>query len=134
MSYAGFWKRFAAFVIDLIIIFTLDVISWLLLGFQYSDWTGSAKDTGTLVGVLIAWIYFATFESSAKQATLGKMALRIKVTDMEGNRIGFGTATWRYFGRIISAGIFFIGYIMVAFTKKKQGLHDLIAGCLVVNK
>jgi len=134
MSYAGFWKRAAAFLIDLIIIFTLDVIVWFLLGFRYSDWTGGAKDTGMLVGVVIAWIYFAGFESSAKQATLGKMVLRIKVTDMEGNRIGFGTATWRHFGRIVSAGIFFIGYIMVAFNKKKQGLHDLIAGSLVLNK
>ncbi len=73
-------------------------------------------------------------ESSPTQATLGKMALGIKVTDLAGKRVGFGKATGRYFGKIISALILLIGFIMVAFTEKKQGLHDKMAGCLVVNK
>ncbi|MER3416968.1 MAG: hypothetical protein C4297_12250 [Gemmataceae bacterium] len=73
-------------------------------------------------------------ESSRTQATLGKMALGITVTDLEGNRIGFGKATGRFFGKIISALIFYIGFVMAAFTEKKQGLHDMMAGCLVVNK
>ncbi len=62
------------------------------------------------------------------------MALGIKVTDLNGHRIGFGKATGRYFGKIISAMILFIGFLMIGFTKKKQGLHDMMAGCLVVNK
>lgn len=62
------------------------------------------------------------------------MALGIKVTDMSGNRVSFGKATGRYFGKFISALILSIGFIMVAFTEKKQGLHDMMAGCLVVNK
>jgi uncharacterized RDD family membrane protein YckC len=62
------------------------------------------------------------------------MALGIKVTDLSGERIGFGKATGRYFGKIISGLILLIGYIMVAFTEKKQGLHDMMAGCLVVSK
>ena len=82
----------------------------------------------------MAWIYFAAFESSPKQATPGKMALGIKVTDLNGRRIGFGKATGRYFGKILSFIILGIGFIMIAFTEKKQGLHDKMAGCLVVNK
>jgi multisubunit Na+/H+ antiporter MnhC subunit len=72
-------------------------------------------------------------ESALKQATLGKMAMRIKVTDWDGNRISFGKATCRHFGKFISGIILGIGYIMVAFTQKKQGLHDIMSGCLVVN-
>ncbi len=80
------------------------------------------------------WLYFALMESSVKQGTLGKMALGIIVTDANGNRISFGRATGRYFGKIISGAILCIGYIMAGFTEKKQALHDMIAGCLVVNK
>jgi uncharacterized RDD family membrane protein YckC len=71
-------------------------------------------------------------ESSSMQATLGKMALGLKVTDLNGKQISFGKATGRYFAKIISAIILLIGFIMVAFTEKKQGLHDMIAGTLVV--
>lgn len=73
-------------------------------------------------------------ESSAKQATLGKMAVGIVVTDMNGGRISFGNATGRFFGKILSGLIIYVGFIMVAFTDKKQGLHDMMAGTLVVQK
>jgi uncharacterized RDD family membrane protein YckC len=73
-------------------------------------------------------------ESSSRQATLGKMALGIVVTDMDGKRISFGRAVGRNLGKIISQIILFIGFLMVAFTQKKQGLHDIIANCLVVVK
>jgi len=77
-----------------------------------------------------AWIYEAAMESSSKQATLGKMALGLKVTDEQGRRISFARATARYFSKFISA-ILFIGYIMAGFTARKQALHDMIAGTLV---
>ncbi|MDX6593454.1 MAG: hypothetical protein QOJ13_2650 [Gaiellales bacterium] len=67
-------------------------------------------------------------------ATLGRRALGIKVTDVEGNRITFARATGRYFAKILSALTLLIGYIMAAFTARKQALHDLIAGTLVVNR
>jgi uncharacterized RDD family membrane protein YckC len=73
-------------------------------------------------------------ESSSKRATLGKMALGIIVTDLEGKRISFGRATGRFFSKILSGIIIYIGFIMVAFTDKKQGLHDMIAGTLVIAK
>ena len=82
--------------------------------------------------MVVSWLYFALLESSPKQATLGKMALGIKVTDLDGNRISFGRATGRFFAKIISGVILMIGYIMAAFTAKKQALHDIIASTLVI--
>ncbi|MBI9072485.1 MAG: RDD family protein [Melioribacteraceae bacterium] len=86
-----------------------------------------------IIVFFIQWLYYALMESSSKQATLGKMAVGIKVTDMSGARIGFGKASGRYFGKILSGLILNIGYIIAAFTEKKQALHDILAGCLVVN-
>ena len=91
--------------------------------------------TGLIVVVaILGWLYFALMESSKTQATLGKMALGLKVTDLEGNRISFGRATGRYFGKIISGMIIYIGYILAGLTEKKQALHDIMASCLVVRK
>ena len=83
---------------------------------------------------ILGWLYYALMEGSAKQATLGKMALGIVVTDTQGRRVSFTRATGRYFGKIISGIILYIGFIMIAFTEKKQGLHDIMADCLVVVK
>jgi uncharacterized RDD family membrane protein YckC len=71
-------------------------------------------------------------ESSSRQATVGKIALGIEVTDLEGNRLSFGRALGRNLAKIISALILYIGFIMAAFTKRKQALHDMIASALVV--
>jgi uncharacterized RDD family membrane protein YckC len=71
-------------------------------------------------------------ESSAKQATVGKMALGIIVTDLDGRRIGFGRATGRYFAKILSALTLGIGFLMAGFTERKQALHDMVASCLVI--
>jgi uncharacterized RDD family membrane protein YckC len=84
--------------------------------------------------LILDWLYFALMESSSKRATLGKMALGIIVTDLEGKRISFGRATGRFFSKILSGIIIYIGFIMVPFTDKKQGLHDMIAGTLVIAK
>jgi uncharacterized RDD family membrane protein YckC len=159
MTYAGFWKRFAAYLIDALII---GVACWIiilpvlgLIGIGASSMEYSEEDMMTMddeaaagmaamiigasmmlwvvIGVS-GWLYFALMESSAKQATLGKMALGIIVTDLNGNRLTFGRATGRYFGKILSGLILYIGFIMAAFTEKKQALHDMIAGSLVVNK
>ena len=137
MKYAGFWKRFAAFFIDILVLIVIGAVAGGILGFLYGATTGTVEGVefvGQIGGILAGWIYYAAFESSEKQATLGKMALSIKVTDLEGNRISFGRATGRHFSKIISGIILLIGYLMVAFTQKKQGLHDMMAGCLVVNK
>ena len=80
------------------------------------------------------WLYFSLMESSRLQATVGKLAVGIVVTDENGMRIGFGRATGRYFAKFISAIILGIGYLMAGWTQRKQALHDMIAGTLVVRK
>ena len=139
MSYAGFWKRFASNLIDVIITGVVAGILGFMLGIYlaldnpYID-EYVAEIYGNILGLLISWIYWAAFESSSMQATPGKMALGIIVTDTNGSRITFGKASGRYFGKIISALILGIGFLMVAFTQKKQGLHDKISDCLVIDK
>ena len=122
-AYGGFWLRFVAAFIDGLILFVPQYFITVAAG------PGTATNGLTLV---ISWLYFALMESSAWQGTLGKKALGLRVTDTDGNRIGFGRATGRYFGKIVSAIILFVGYIMAAFTAKKQALHDIMASTLVV--
>jgi uncharacterized RDD family membrane protein YckC len=84
---------------------------------------------------VLGWLYYASMESSAYQGTLGKMALGLIVTDMQGRRISFGRASGRFFAKLLTGLIpFFVGYIMAGFTEKKQALHDIIASCLVLRK
>jgi len=80
---------------------------------------------------LVPWVYSAYLESSRNQSTLGKLAVRAAVTDMQGNRITFARATLRFFGKILCILTIFIGFLIIAFTGYKQGLHDKIAGTLV---
>ena len=84
------------------------------------------------VSFVAGWLYFALMESSARGATLGKMALGLRVVTSDGQRLSFLHATGRYFAKILSAIILFIGFIMIAFTERKRGLHDMIAGTLVI--
>jgi uncharacterized RDD family membrane protein YckC len=126
--YAGFWRRVAAVLIDGLL---LAAVTAPLTAAMVDDpyrWGGP----GNVLSSAIGWLYFALMESSSRQATLGKMALGIRVTDLEGERIGFGRATGRYFAKILSALILGIGFLMAAFTEKKQGLHDILAQTLVV--
>ena len=124
VEYAGFWRRFAAIIIDWII---LSVAQAILFGAIDVDRGGQV-----VVVTAIGWLYWAVMESSTEQATLGKKVLSIKVTDLAGNRITFGRATGRYFAKIVSAMILLIGYIMAGLTARKQALHDKIADTLVV--
>lgn len=150
VEYAGFWKRFFAAIIDTVIVFVVGGIIAIFLGAVFGGITGSVVGMFAREGfilptffstlfffvtafyLLIRWLYFAIMESSSYQATFGKQVLNIKVTDMEENRISFWRATLRYFAKILSEMIFYIGYIMIGFTPKKQGLHDMIAGCFVI--
>jgi len=86
-----------------------------------------------IIGFLLNWLYHTALESSSRKATLGKMAMGIVVTDMEGGRISFGRANGRFWSKILSGLFFSIGYIIAGFTERKQALHDLIAATLVVN-
>jgi uncharacterized RDD family membrane protein YckC len=141
-GYAGFWARFAAFIVDRIVVLAVSfavgfVFAFVLVIANEGDPAILEGPTGyllNLAGFIGEWLYFALMESSRRQATVGKMALGIVVTDLYGRRITFGRATGRYFAKIISALILFLGFLMVAWTQRKQGLHDMIAGTLVYRR
>jgi len=149
--YAGFWLRFVAWVIDRIVLWVAGTIVMLpfaaSLGLRgmmrgrppFTDPADVIAFMGTffwliVIAIALDWLYFAGFESSAWQATLGKKALGLEVTDLGGQRISFGRASGRFFGKIISNLTLLIGYILAGFTEKKQALHDMIAGTLVTRK
>jgi len=131
VQYAGFWRRLGAGLIDGLLVSVVVLVIYFILIL-------SAGLVGLVVGYIAdligVWLYYALMESSSRQATLGKMALGIIVTDTEGQRVSFAKATGRHFGKIVSGIILYIGFIMIAFTEKKQGLHDIMANCLVVIK
>ena len=120
---AGFWIRFVAIIIDSIIvggvIFALAMVSPSL----------------SLVGYLLAIVYWVYFPSSDMMGTPGKSLLGLKITDNDGNQISVGTAVMReILGKFVSAIVLYIGFLIVGFSDKKRGLHDMIAGTLVVYK
>jgi uncharacterized RDD family membrane protein YckC len=150
VGYAGFWLRFVAVIIDGILLYFVRMLLFMPFGLgmgMRGIFRGrppqNINDFLPFLGLfiriavissIIQWLYFSLMESSSWQATLGKKALGLEVTDLEGRRISFGRATGRYFAKIISTLILFIGYIMAGFTEKKQALHDMIAGTLVLRK
>ncbi len=137
--YAGFWRRFAAIIIDELILGAVSVffsVTYLLTIMSSPDFE-TVKITvlsNRIFSLFLHWLYFTIMESSSIRATLGKMALGIIVTDYKGRRISFARANGRYFGKILSAFIFCIGFMMAGFTRKKQALHDMLAETLVVMK
>lgn len=140
-DYAGFWTRFCAAFIDGFIVNILNFGVGFVIGIVIAVMAGQqggaaefAQVIGGVAGLVVQWLYSAIQESSEAQATIGKKALGIIVTDVNGERLSFGRATGRHFAKIPSAMICLIGFIMAGFTEKKQALHDMIAGCLVVRK
>jgi uncharacterized RDD family membrane protein YckC len=152
--YAGFWLRVIAHLIDGLVLAVVFGIL-LLIGIAFVG-IGALRDAAesldhpdpvfpiaimglisfvVIAGIIASWIYYAFTESSANQGTLGKMALGLIVTDAQGRRITFGRATGRYFAKMITGLIpLGIGYMMAGFTEKKQALHDMIVGTLVLRK
>lgn len=147
--------RFVAYLIDSIIVGFLEFIVVLpllgLMGYNVAFIStlseienvdpeylapiiASAVSGIALSALLVTWFYYALMQSSARQATVGKMALSIKVTDVNGDRLTFARASLRYFSKILSGLFMMIGYIMAGFTEKKQALHDMIANTYVVRK
>jgi uncharacterized RDD family membrane protein YckC len=154
VDYAGFWLRFLALLIDNVVLglgFVLILIPLIfltglhqVLGQFHPD--EELNDAGIFVlmgfvfllataSLVLTWLYHALMESSEWQATLGKKALGLVVTDMAGQRVSFARSTGRHFGKIITNMVpAFIGYIMAGFTAKRQALHDMLAGCLVLRR
>lgn len=134
--YSGAFRRLFAFMIDCVVIIGAYMLLALILGFAVFS---SPLLALPMFGLwyfggmfCFAWLYFAIFESSKWQATVGKRVLGLKVVDLEGNRVGFWRATARYFSKLLSRFILMIGFLMIFWTKKKQALHDKIASTLVI--
>ncbi|HKW33239.1 MAG TPA: RDD family protein [Candidatus Acidoferrum sp.] len=154
VEYGGFWLRFLAYLIDgAVIVLGVCVLAiplFFLTGLGASlseihpeeDW--NENGVWVLIAVLflfgaaslvVTWLYHALMESSEWQATVGKKALGLVVTDMDGRRVSFWRATGRHFAKIVTNMVpAFIGYIMAGFTDRKQALHDMIAGCLILQR
>jgi len=133
--YAGFWKRFVAFVIDFLTLGMAQYLVLIALGLQVEISPDDPRAPGRSFVVLIVWwIYYAVLESSPLQASLGKRALDLAVTDLNGNRISFWRATARFWCKVISAIPLLVGFFMIPFTEKCQGLHDVLSGCLVLRR
>jgi uncharacterized RDD family membrane protein YckC len=146
IAYAGFWLRLAAYLIDNILLGA--VLGNILLrplmgkpgGIPLNDpwfmFTNTSPQVTALMLLFLMgnWVYFSVLESSPWRATLGKKALGLTVVDLAGNRLSFARASGRFFAKIISSMTFLIGFLMAAFTARKQALHDMLAGCLVTRK
>jgi uncharacterized RDD family membrane protein YckC len=144
-GYGGFWIRFLATLIDglllgVVVGIPMGILQVVVLGGAPTPVPGQAPDLSylaraqmfNLISIIINVSYYALMESSKYQATLGKMALGLKVVDTYGRPISVGRAYGRELAKILSGLICLIGYIMAAFSAKKQALHDLIGGTLVV--
>lgn len=148
--YAGFWRRFAALFIDqLILSVAFYIIAFvLILALGVSAGMGALEhaDKDPPTWLAIAWLllvlgyyvaaafYYALQESSKHQATLGKRALGIKVTDDRGQRLTFAHAIGRWFAAALSYLTLYIGFAMAGFTERKRALHDMVASTLVVDR
>lgn len=133
---ASFGIRLGAHIIDAIATYILAFIVGFMIGITLGGSTppDTIQGIAAIAGMVSGWLYYALLESSPQQATLGKMACGLFVTNLQGGRIGFGQASGRYFGMIVSALTLCIGFLMCAWTEKRQCLHDMMASCLVLKK
>lgn len=150
MKYGGFWIRLLAHLLDHIILGAIAVPLFFIFAFPAAmrvahEAERNREPSPELVVAMLGsvfiffviafagqWLYEALMTSSSWQGTLGKRILSLKVTDEAGNRISFGRATGRFFAKILSSMFCCIGFIMIGFTERKRGLHDMIAGTLVM--
>ncbi len=147
--FGGFWRRLASYLLDRLLLGILFaplgffVLLPLFAGSAdgWPDPESPAEAIGAILGAALlvgflatvaTWLYFALLQSSSRQASLGQMALDLRVTDLAGRRISFARASGRYFATFVTGLTFGLGYLVMLFTTKKQTLHDLIAGTLVV--
>ena len=122
--YSSFFRRFVASVIDIFVILLFIALIQFILGVM----------GGTFFNIIIflmGWNYFALQESSTRKGTVGKQAMNLIVTDLDGNKISFMQATKRFLGKFLAAIPFFAGFLLIFFTEKRQALHDIIAKTVV---
>lgn len=151
VPYGGFWIRLLAHLIDHVILgvvaaplFFIMVLPSIIRIAHEAEQNQEQPSPEMIVAIISSvfvyvalafvgqWLYEALLTSSSWQGTIGKRVLRLKVVDEAGNRIGFGRATGRFFAKILSSMFFCIGFIMIGFTERKTGLHDMLAGTRVL--
>ncbi len=142
LVYAGFWRRFAAYMLDWVMVmlalqFLNPYFVKQLQALPFIDGFTAQRIAAVSemwVAVLVIWSYFAGMESSPLRGTLGKLAVGLYVGDKTGERISFGRATGRHFAKGLSGMILVVGFLMASWTVRKQALHDMISGCTVLRK
>lgn len=124
-SYAGFFRRLVASIIDIFIIILLMAFIQFVTGIREEIFY-------YVLIILFSWSYFAYQESSVYQGTVGKQAMNIIITDLDGRRISFACATKRFMVKVLASLPFFAGFLPVFINKNRQGIHDKIAKTLVI--
>jgi uncharacterized RDD family membrane protein YckC len=144
VAYAGFWLRLLALILDSLVLAiptgVVLVFAVAFGGLQLPPADAPLTQMPPMhiflpmeaIALVVGWLYYALMESSSWQGTLGKRALSIGVTDLQGHRLSFARASGRFFGKLLSGMAFGLGYVMAGFTEKRQALHDTLSGCLVV--
>lgn len=134
---AGFWRRWAAVMVDAILLwFPLSILQvWLGLPLFETEWEREATSSDAVIrmaSLVVPWLYTALLDASRAQGTLGKQLLGIRVEDVHGGRLSFARASVRHLGSWLSLFTLCIGFLMNLWTKRRQTLHDMIAGAVVV--
>lgn len=135
VSYGGFWRRLAAVIVDSIILWFPAATVRVMIGvdpFANFDFDSPTSWTGTLVEYLIGWFYAALLIASPMRGTLGLQVMDLEVTDTRGRPVSFARATWRYWAQLLSLFTLGFGYLMQLATPRRQTLHDLVSGTVVV--
>lgn len=122
MQYSSFGKRFLAYIVDAALVFILSLIINRVI--PYIGW---------IISLCFSFLYYTMFICSEAQATPGKFLVKIKVTDIEGNRLTVKKSILRFFASWLSGLLLCFGYILSLFTSKKQTLHDLIMETVVID-
>jgi uncharacterized RDD family membrane protein YckC len=141
--YAGFWRRFSAWIVDLVLITIATVpvaigLIWIMEAL-HGDLRMKLGHARYLAGlgavfswVIGGWLYNAQMLSSDRQATYGKRFLGLRVITGRGRKVSYAQASARHFAEFLSAFIGFFGFIVAAFTRRRQALHDIVADTVVV--
>lgn len=135
VSYGGLGRRVVAYGIDVAIEAAVMLPAGLALGAVFASFgEDMAGMIAVVAGLLFDCVYFTCFESSLLQGKPGKRLLGMAVVDLAGNRLSFLRASARYGANTLSAAVLFVGFLQIGFSRRKQGLHDVVAGTLVVRR
>jgi uncharacterized RDD family membrane protein YckC len=135
VRYGGFTRRLAGLLVDSCVLFFPTATVRVGLGLEplsTFDPTLPAAWVAAVVELWLGWIYAAVLISSAARGTLGQQVMDLRVTDLHGGRVSFGRATWRYWAQALTLLTLGVGYLIQPATPRRQTLHDLVSGTLVV--